>query len=114
MAVHDPAALAALADDLGDADVVRAVVRTYLDELPEQRERARSAAARGDAGAVRAVAHGLASASAVVGAHDLAAQCRRLEHDRDSAADALPGLVEGWDATCAATAAALHRWLDGG
>lgn len=74
---HDT--LRRLADDLGDAAVVADAVRLYLSELPERLELLEASMAEGDAPAVRATAHSLKSASAMLGAGELSASCLALE-----------------------------------
>jgi len=72
----DPAALARLAEEIGD---VHEVVQLYLQALPVRCGLIANALASGDAAGLRDVAHTLRSASAFVGATGLTALCDRLE-----------------------------------
>lgn len=68
----DPQVLDELRTEMGDADYMRDLIDTYLDETPALVAKIRDAAARHDAGSLAKVAHTLKSTSATFGATDLA------------------------------------------
>lgn len=114
MTLLDRGVLDGLERDLGDADVVREVVRTYLALVPERRQAITGAAAGRDLVALRRAAHALGSASALVGAEELRGRCRELEHLAPAAGPAdLDPLLEAWGSACTRTQDALHAWLAG-
>jgi HPt (histidine-containing phosphotransfer) domain-containing protein len=96
-------ALDALVDDVGDSEIVRAIVTTYLAELggritaiedaPDDEQRRRNA-------------HALKSASATVGVTSLAAVSKAIEHGDASQVDELRRL-EGH------VQLAMFTWLAG-
>ncbi len=71
--------IAQLVTDIGSADVVTSLVRTYLGELAVRCTGLREDAARGDVASARRAAHTLRSASGVLGAVDLAEACQVVE-----------------------------------
>lgn len=108
----DTGVLDALAEDLGDREVVEEVVRVYLALLPGRQDTITAAAGRGDLTRLRREAHTLASASATVGALALRDVCRAME-------DLPPGtgrarardLSRAGASVGAGTHAALELWL---
>ncbi|MCS0660649.1 response regulator [Massilia terrae] len=69
----------ALSRDGGDA-LVQKVIAAYVGDTPQHLQTLRRAIAGADSGSVRKVAHSLKSASANVGAQQLAQLCKELEH----------------------------------
>jgi CheY-like chemotaxis protein/HPt (histidine-containing phosphotransfer) domain-containing protein len=105
--------LRSLEDQLGDADLVRETVRTYLAELPGRRVALRSALADDDRGTLRLVSHSLKSSSAMLGAVALSEACAELEQQSaDGEPEALAALVGRVEARAPEAADALSRWLD--
>ena len=80
----DPAVLDRLARELDSVELVQSVVRTYLDELPRRLALLSTPVAEGR-DALRDVAHALKSASAMLGAGELARRCQLLESAAGSA-----------------------------
>ncbi len=104
----DTAALDALVDQLGSAAPVRSIVRTFLQELATREQAVLDAVATDDAELLRRTAHTLRSMSATLGANELDALARALEHDDFPPT---PGTLEAFvDSTCA-TRVALEEWL---
>lgn len=107
----DIAVLNRLAEDLGDDTMMRQLVRSYLDQLPD-RIQALSFSAGGDRDQLHDVAHTLKSTSAMFGALDLARRCRLVELNAQTAPEAMLVAECGGISTCAAeTATALEAWL---
>ena len=75
----DLAVLATLASDIGDEDLVRETVRTYLTELPHRMDAMATAIGSGDPKQVKETAHSLKSASAMLGATHMAQLCADIE-----------------------------------
>ncbi len=71
--------LDSLATDLGDAQVVTELVRTFLDELQGRRTALSDACAEGDIVSAKRAAHTLKSSSFLLGAMDLGRACQRME-----------------------------------
>jgi len=77
----DPAALEALLGPGASAAAeVAAIVEAFLAQAVEQLAALRVAAARGEAGALAAVAHSLKGSSSALGAQRMAGLCSQLEH----------------------------------
>ncbi|MEA3143016.1 MAG: Hpt domain, partial [Thermoplasmata archaeon] len=69
MSAVDEGVLRALLDDMGgDAEVVKELVQSYLEEAPRLLAEARAALAAGDAATVQRAVHTLKSTSATFGA----------------------------------------------
>lgn len=67
----------------------------------------------GDVAGLRFGAHGLGSASTLVGAHEVAAACGRIEHaSAAQAPDEWAALVAAWDDANSRAEAGLRSWLD--
>lgn len=81
----DVEVLSSLADELGAADALVQVVEAYIAQLPLRTKAIEHGIEEGDERAVTVAAHSLASASALVGVHGVAAAARRLERDPTSA-----------------------------
>jgi two-component system sensor histidine kinase/response regulator len=69
----------ALSQERGDA-LVQKVIAAYVDDTPQHLNTLRDAIAGLDTASVRKVAHSLKSASANVGAQQLAQLCKEMEH----------------------------------
>lgn len=78
-ATLDTAVLDELADDLGDAGLVRDTVGIYLEELPGRLVEIHRSYGEGSREAVRSAAHALKGASAMLGAQRLGALCAQME-----------------------------------
>lgn len=105
----DRAALATLVDELGDADVVAELVRTFLAELRGRRTALTDAATEGDLDAARRVAHTLKSSSLLLGAAELGGACARMASIDDAAA--MRTLVEEILGLCTGAARQMQSWL---
>ncbi len=75
----DTTVLDSLAADLGDAQVVSELVRTFLDELHGRRTALADACAEGDIVSAKRAAHTLKSSSFLLGAMELGRACQRME-----------------------------------
>jgi HPt (histidine-containing phosphotransfer) domain-containing protein len=113
--VVDAAALDVIRELAADdtPELLARVVGLYLDDAPRHVAAIEAALARGDARALTLAAHTLKSASASMGAAQLAQLCRILEQDSRagdlSRADALVGALRGaWSATQAVLGAAIR------
>ncbi len=111
----DTSVLERLVDELGDPAVVRGLVLTFLDQLPERHDRIAAGVASRDLEEIRRAAHTLKSTSAVVGAWKLEQASRTLEEiaarDGDGlteAASVLAGRVDEAAATLRGVAAELE------
>lgn len=101
-----------LAEDLGDVDFIRDTAAGYLAELPGRRGDMQAAFERNDRQDLRDRAHSLGSASQLLGAVELAAQCARIERSALTIDDAgLSSSFEHWVASCARTESAMSEWL---
>lgn len=107
----DTGVLAELAGDIGDEELVRDTVRTYLDELPLRLDAMARAVRAGDQRSIKETAHSLKSASAMLGALRMGTFCAALEAEaaRDAATTELlqPVLTES-----AQVAADMAAYLD--
>lgn len=80
MSAVDEAVLRALLDDMGgDAEVVKELVQSYLEEAPRLLAEARTALAAGDAATVQRAVHTLKSTSATFGAMALSEASKGIE-----------------------------------
>ena len=75
----DTTVLDSLAADLGDAQVVTELVRTFLEELHGRRIALSDACAHGDIISAKRAAHTLKSSSFLLGAMELGRACQRME-----------------------------------
>jgi HPt (histidine-containing phosphotransfer) domain-containing protein len=110
--VLDDARLDALVDELGDAEVVREAVQTFLDELPSRLDAIRTALDADELDLARERAHALGSPAAMLGATSVRYATKELEHavktGSDVDVDELYGNIE---ASAALTADALRDYL---
>ncbi|HZX43166.1 MAG TPA: response regulator, partial [Myxococcaceae bacterium] len=77
--VVDRSLLHQLQQDLGGAETLRYVIRTFLEATPGLLTVLRDAAAQGDAAAIQRAAHTLKGSSATLGAIGLSGRCEELE-----------------------------------
>ncbi len=107
-AVLDRSVLQQLEKDLGGAEVLRDVVRTFLSDTPGLLATLRDAAAQGDAPAIQRAAHTLKASSAMLGALDLSSRCEELERlSRTESVQAAPSRVAVIEALYGAVERAL-------
>jgi len=103
--VLDRNVLQQLGQDIGGAETLRDVIRTFLSGTPGLLAALRDAAAQGDATAIQRAAHTLKASSAMLGALGLSGRCEELERlsrtesvqvarSRIAAIEALYGAVE--------------------
>jgi CheY-like chemotaxis protein len=109
-ALLDAEALGHLTREIGEAQVIRDIVRMYALEAPSQCAAIAAAAAAGEDDRLRRLAHKLRGSSQILGAARMAAYCTRIE--RLAGAHDLAGcapLVAGIAAVAAATIGELTR-----
>ncbi len=90
----------ALLDELGDVDIVKAVLGTFLAELPRWREDLEIGVSTGDFSRARRAAHSLKSTALMLGAAELSSHCATFEsapQTLDSLTQLLPDLVDQID-----------------
>ena len=110
----DRARLAAFVTDVGDVAFAVETVQTYLGALDDRVAALTAAVTTGDRTATTAVAHTLASTSALLGATALAGLCRELEHGTQPAPDTGPAVtVRRLSGVADDTRRSLLEWLDG-
>ncbi|HEX2066976.1 MAG TPA: Hpt domain-containing protein [Candidatus Thermoplasmatota archaeon] len=108
----DEATLRALLDDLGgDAEVVKELVQSYLEEAPRLLAEARVALAAGDAAALQRAAHTLKSTSATFGALELAESSQAIEQAARAGEVPAAAALAALEAQFQAAKAALLRRL---
>ena len=111
----DPEALAAIRSleaDYGN-ELLRQVIRTYLDNANKLIEALEQAWPVGDVKAIRMSSHTLKSSSSQVGAHSLAELCRAVENDaRDQKYDASGQSLLAIQRQFTQTCAVLKTYLD--
>lgn len=108
MSVIDAGVLRALTDDLGgDAEVVKELIESYLEEAPKLLAQGRAATQAADAPGVQHAYHTLKGTSATFGAMTLATQARTIE--QAARAGQIPSLeqVAGVEVAFAAVRAEL-------
>ena len=111
--VLDVARLAELGVDLGDDEFLKETVDIYLAELPGRQTTMRAAFDSGDRERLRAGAHSLGSASALMGASELASACRAIElRARDATSAELASMFHHWSVACDRTGLAIREWFD--
>lgn len=71
--------LATLVDEIGDLDLVRQAVQTFLDEVPDRLAAIRVALAGGDGPELRSAAHALGSPAAMLGAVGISTVSKKLQ-----------------------------------
>jgi HPt (histidine-containing phosphotransfer) domain-containing protein len=75
----DQQRLATLVDEIGDLDLVRQAVQTFLDEVPDRLAGIRVALAGGDGQELRSAAHALGSPAAMLGAVGVSRVSKELQ-----------------------------------
>jgi HPt (histidine-containing phosphotransfer) domain-containing protein len=111
-AVVDVAVLDELCRDLGgDRELVRAVLRTYLDQLDQRWRAVADAIVDGDADGVHAAAHALTSTSVTLGVRAVFEPTRTLEdHARRGDLLEAPSLLEYIERAIPEVRVALGAW----
>ena len=104
----DTGALDSLVDQLGSVAPVRSIVQTFLQELATRERAVLDAVATQDPELLRRTAHTLRSMSATLGANELDALSRVLEHDEFPPT---PATLEAFAESTRSTRAALEGWL---
>jgi HPt (histidine-containing phosphotransfer) domain-containing protein len=99
-----------LADDLAPEDLL-AVLSVFIADVKRLTGNLAFAAATGDAGAFRRVAHGLAGAAGAVGAKALEQACRGAMGRADLAAGDLDGLSTSINARATVSLAQLDGYM---
>ncbi len=108
----DAGRLTELGDDLGDLEFLRQTVRVYLEELPGRAAMMHHAVRTDDRTLIEDSAHSLGSASAMLGAVELADACRALEQQAATEdMDRIMVLVDLWTSSLDRAEAALRQWL---
>ncbi len=106
------ARLDSLVEEIGDRDVVRQAVQSFLDELVERLQTIRMTIADGNPVLVKKAAHALGSPAAMLGAVDVNRICRAMQDQCEEGPLALTPLVTELDASSARTVAELRAYLD--
>ncbi|MGE0817779.1 MAG: Hpt domain-containing protein [Candidatus Nanopelagicales bacterium] len=106
------ARLDSLVDEIGDHDIVRQAVQSFLDELVERLQAIRTTIAGGDAAEIKKAAHALGSPAAMLGAIEVNRICRAMQDQCDAGSGVLGAMMTELDATSARTVAALRGYLE--
>lgn len=107
----DRGVLDMLASEIGDRDVVRAVVGTFVSELTDRLAAIEGAVASGDTGRTVTAAHTLKGASVTVGAVAMAGTAKTLELlARGGTLDGAHTLVADLRSQVPGVVAALSAW----
>jgi CheY-like chemotaxis protein len=109
--VIDTTTLDRLLADIGDADVFRMVVRTYLDQLP-QRLTTLAAARQQGAEAVLSAAHSLKGTSATLGASRLTETAATLESDARLGRCGSPNALQELEQLARLTTRAMEQFIE--
>jgi HPt (histidine-containing phosphotransfer) domain-containing protein len=110
--VLDDARLESLVDEIGDRDLVRSAVQTFLDELPARLGSIRAAVASGDRALTKSAAHALGSPAAMLGVTSIAFSTRQLQDAVSSDVEAdLDALLAELEAASALGADAMLDYL---
>ncbi len=109
--VIDTATLDRLLADIGDADVFRTVVRTYLDQMP-QRLATLAQARRQGAQAVLSAAHSLRGTSATLGASRLTETAATFEADARLGRCGSPDALHELEQLARLTSQAMEQFID--
>jgi HPt (histidine-containing phosphotransfer) domain-containing protein len=109
--VIDTATLDRLLADIGDADVFRTVVRTYLDQLP-RRLTTLAAARQQGAQAVLSAAHSLKGTSATLGASTLTERASTFESDARLGRCGSPDALKELEQLARLTTLAMEQFID--
>jgi signal transduction histidine kinase/DNA-binding response OmpR family regulator/HPt (histidine-containing phosphotransfer) domain-containing protein len=75
----DRSVLDRLCEDLGGTAALRDIIETFLKQMPGVIMALRDGATRADAPSIRHAAHMIKGTSAILGAHELSAQCAEIE-----------------------------------
>lgn len=108
------ARLESLVDEIGDRDIVRQAVQSFLDELVERLQAIRTAISAGDPAVIRTAAHALGSPAAMLGATEVTRVCRTMESQNAEGDAVLVPLMTELDSIAARTVAELRGYLDNG
>jgi HPt (histidine-containing phosphotransfer) domain-containing protein len=106
------ARLDSLVEEIGDHDVVRQAVQSFLDELVERLQTIRTTIAAGDPALVKKAAHALGSPAAMLGAVEVNRICRAMQDQCEGGPLALGPLMTELDASSARTVTELRAYLD--
>ncbi len=108
----DTGRLATLIDELGDEDIVRQAVQSFLEEIPARLAAIRSALASGDPDELRSSAHALGSPAAMLGAVAVSTSSRTLQAAAAADRDAEYALlVDDLEASTERTEAEMRNYL---
>lgn len=108
----DRTRLATLVDEIGDLDLVREAVQTFLDEVPDRLAAIRVALAGGDGQELRAAAHALGSPAAMLGAVGVSVVSKQLQSAAlEDRFDDARALVEQITATTQRTEVEMRAYL---
>lgn len=106
------ARLDSLVDEIGDRDIVRQAVQSFLDELVERLQSIRTAISGGDPAVIRTAAHALGSPAAMLGAVEVTRVCRTMEANNGEGDAVLVPLMSELDSVAARTVAELRGYLE--
>ncbi|MCA0331202.1 MAG: Hpt domain-containing protein [Actinobacteria bacterium] len=106
------ARLDSLVDEIGDRDIVRQAVQSFLDELVERLQAIRTAIGGGDPDVIRRDAHALGSPAAMLGATEVTRVCRTMEAQNTEGDAVLVPLMTELDAVAARTVSELRSYLE--
>ena len=107
----DPGSIDRLLEEIESPGAVRALVETYLQQLPARRAGLCAAIRRGDAEAIGALAQELRSSGESIGAVRLGRICQELETAARAGTPVAEDLVPRIEETTEATLTALHAVL---
>lgn len=108
----DRTRLATLVDEIGDLDLVRQAVQTFLDEVPDRLAAIRVALAGGDGQELRSAAHALGSPAAMLGAVGISVVSKQLQAAAlEDRLDDARALVEQITATTQRTEVEMRAYL---
>ncbi|MFC6236266.1 Hpt domain-containing protein [Longivirga aurantiaca] len=105
------ARLDSLVDEIGDQDIVRQAVQSFLDELVERLQAIRTTISGGDAAEIKKAAHALGSPAAMLGAIEVNRICRAMQDQCDAGGDVLAPVMADLDASSARTVSGLRAYL---
>lgn len=105
--------LATLVDEIGDLDLVREAVQTFLDEVPDRLAAIRVALLGGDGQELRSAAHALGSPAAMLGAVGVSKSSKLVQAAalEERMGDAVP-LVDDLVAVTRRTEDAMKAYLE--
>ncbi len=94
----------------GEPDVLKEVLKLFLEDVPGRLARLRAAREAGNAVELQRVAHSLKGSSGNIGANAMLAVCRLLDElGKSGDVSSGSGLVESLDAEFARVKAEIHR-----